>query len=108
MSSFGGLCISVHRAQQLFSILRLADAALSAAGRANNGTTSEAAEAFLRVEEEMRLVGSPLPGHAPGPHRKKLPDLKSAMAAAAKKDEMSTGFIEKVNSRFPTPVSHLS
>ena len=87
--------------------MRLADAALSAAGRANKGTTSEAAEAFLRVQEEMKLVGSPPPNDAPGPHRKKLPDLNTAMEAAAKKDEMSTSFIAKVNARFPAPVSPL-
>ena len=102
------MSVRVHHTQQLFSILRLADDALSAAGRADKGTTSEAAEAFLRVQKEMKRFGTPPPNGAPAPHRKILRDLGTAMEAASKKDEKSTSFIAKVKSIFPTPVSNLS
>jgi hypothetical protein len=98
----------VFTTQHFFRILRLADEALSAAGRAKEKTTSEAAAAFLLVQQEMKLFGSPPKSVAPAPYRKKLPDLSTAMEAASKRDEKATSFISKVKSIFPTPVSHLS
>ena len=80
---------------------------MSAAGRADKGTTSEAAEAFLRVQKVIKRFGSP-PNDAPPPHRKILRDLGTAMEAASKKDEKSMGTISKVNAAFMSPVSPLS
>ena len=94
-----------------FSILGLADAALSAAGRARKGRSSEAADAFLRVQEEIKRFGSPSPrkgAQAPGKYRKKLPiDPTTALESASKKDEKSTSTISKVKSAFTAPVSPL-
>ncbi|KAH8981957.1 hypothetical protein EDB86DRAFT_393015 [Lactarius hatsudake] len=42
---------------ELQNIFRLADAALSAAGRAKKGTTTEATEAFARLQEEIKRFG---------------------------------------------------
>ena len=100
-------------AQYPFSIFRLADSALSAAGKANKKKTPEATEAFLRVQEEMERFGSPPPrkdSGAPGDHRKRLPDPRIALATASKKDEQSgRSFISKImKSKSPAPVSHLS
>ena len=108
MRSYREVFALVYHAQHLFSILRLADAALSAARRANKGATSEAADAFLRVQKEMRRFGSPPPNDVPAPHRKILRDLSTAMEAASKKDEKSMGTLSKVNTAFMYPVSYLS
>jgi hypothetical protein len=90
-----------------FSLLRLADIALSAAGRAKKGKTPEATNTFRRVHEEMKLFGSPSPRkEAPADHRKKLLDPSTAMESASKKDEKSTSTISKIKSAFKAPVSH--
>ena len=86
----------------------LADDALSAAGRAKKGTTSEAADAFLRVQKEMRSLFSLPSNHALAPHRRILHNLSAAMETASKKDEKSMGALSKVNTVFMSPVSHLS
>ena len=98
----------VRHTQHLFSILRPADAALSAAGRADKGATSEAAEAFLRVQKVIKQFGSPPPNDAPPLYWKILHDLGTAMEAASKKDEKLMGTISKVNAAFMSPVSPLS
>ena len=110
MRSFSQLSIRVHHTQHFFSILRLADEALSAAVRAKDKTTSEATAAFLRVQEEMKLFGSLPPGVAPARHRIRCPDLSTAMEDASKRDKDKMNFISKVTSFFSTPVSpsHLS
>jgi hypothetical protein len=91
------------------SIFRLADAALSAAGKAKKGKTPQAADAFLCVQDEIVRFGSPPPRkEALGDHRKKLPDPSTALANAAKKDEKTTTFLSKVKSAFKAPVSRLS
>ena len=104
-------CARKMNTQLPLSLLRLADAALRAAGKANKGATPEAADAFLRVQEEMVLFGLPPPrkdSDAPGDHRKRLLDPNIALANASKKDEKSISILSKVKSVFPTPVSHLS
>ena len=69
-------------------ILGLADAALSAAGRARKGRSSEATGAYLRVQEEIKRFGSPKGAQAPGKYRKKFPiDPTTALESASKKDE---------------------
>ena len=109
MKSFRELSARVHNTQHPFSVLRLADAALSAAGRAKKRKTSEATDAFLRVQEEIKRFGPPSPRKgAPGGPRKKLFDLSTALESASKKDEKSTGILSKVKSAFKAPVSHLS
>ncbi|KAH9169959.1 hypothetical protein EDB89DRAFT_1908133 [Lactarius sanguifluus] len=71
----------------LQNILRLADAALSAAGRAKKGTTTEATEAFARFHEETKRFGPPSSRKgAPGGHRKKLFDPSTTLESASKKD----------------------
>ena len=111
MRSFREVSARFHNTQHSFSILRLADAALSAAGRANKDKSSEATEAFLRVKEEIRLLGFPHPQEdRPGDHRKRLPDPITALESASKRDEKSTGPLSRVNTAFNLnpPVSHLS
>jgi hypothetical protein len=91
------------------SLLRLADAALSAAGGAEKGKTSEAADAFLRVQEEIKKFGPPPPRKgAPGDHRKVLLDPSTALESASKKDEKSTSKLFNVNlkSTLKALVSH--
>jgi hypothetical protein len=56
VKSFRDLFVHVHNTQHPSSLLRLADAALSAAGRAKKGKTPEATNAFRRVQEEMNLA----------------------------------------------------
>ena len=93
------------------SIFRLADAALSAAGKANKKEPSEAADAFLRVQVEMERFGFPprKNSEATGDYQKRLPDLRIALATASKKDEQSARLISKImKSKSPAPVSHLS
>ena len=93
--------------QPLSSILRLADAALSAAGRANKGTTSEATDAFLHVQEEMKRLGS-LPNDAPVPQWGIIRHPNAAMEAAFKRDEKSMGTLSRAKAAFMSPVSPLS
>ena len=91
-----------------FSILGLADAALSAAGRAKKGKTPEATNAFLRVQEEIKIFGSPSPRKdVPGEHRKTLLDPRTALESASKRDEKSSSTLSKVKSAFTAPVSYL-
>ncbi|KAH9035757.1 hypothetical protein EDB85DRAFT_2212427 [Lactarius pseudohatsudake] len=85
----------------LQNILRLADAALSAAGKAKKGTTTEATEAFTRLQEEIKGFGPPSSRKgAPGGHRKKLPDPSTALESASKKDKKSTSTLSRVKSAF--------
>jgi hypothetical protein len=105
-------CACKLNSQYPFSIFRLADAALSAAGTSGKNETPEAGAAFLRVQEAMEKFGSP-PARkdldAPGNHRKKLANPSTALATAAMKDSQSTrSFASKVKSIFKAPVSHLS
>ncbi|KAH8980109.1 hypothetical protein EDB92DRAFT_304284 [Lactarius akahatsu] len=89
----------------LQNILRLADAALSAAGKAKKGTTTEATEAFARLQEEIKRFGSPSSRKgAPGGHRKKLPDPSTALESASKKDKKSTSTLSRVKSAFKAPI----
>ncbi|KAH9017891.1 hypothetical protein EDB84DRAFT_1628145 [Lactarius hengduanensis] len=88
----------------LRAVLRLADVALSAAGRAKKGTSSEATEAFLRVQEEIKRFGPPPQKGTPGSHRKKLLDPSTELESASKKDEKSTSIISKVKSAFKAPL----
>jgi len=106
VKSFPKLSLLVHYAQHLFSIFLLADAALSAAGRADKGTTNEATEAFLRVQREIKSFGSPPPlaNDSGSPHRKKLPDPSVALEDASKKDKRSTSLLSKVKSAFKAPL----
>lgn len=109
MRIFREVSARFHNTQHPFSVLRLADAALSAALMANSGTTTEAADAFLRVREEMLLYSSPPPrqdSDAPEDHRRRLPDANIALAAAWEKDERSIRVLSQVESEFPTRVSH--
>ncbi|KAH8990443.1 hypothetical protein EDB86DRAFT_1776711 [Lactarius hatsudake] len=90
---------------RLQSVLQLADAALSAAGRAGKGTTPEATGAFERVQEEIKRFGPPPPQKGIlGSHRKKLLDPSTALESATKKDEKSTSTISKVKSAFKAPI----
>ena len=74
----------------------------------NKSETSEATDAFLKIQEEKERSGSPRKdSNAPGDHQKPLPDPRIAMAATSKTDEKSTNFIAKVKSIFPPSVSHL-
>ncbi|KAH9009579.1 hypothetical protein EDB84DRAFT_1571137 [Lactarius hengduanensis] len=89
----------------LQNILRLADAALSAAGKAKKGTTTEATEAFARLQEEIKRFGPPSSRKgAPGGHRKKLPDPSTALESASKKDKKSTSILSRVKSAFKAPI----
>ncbi|KAI9449359.1 hypothetical protein BJY52DRAFT_1307843, partial [Lactarius psammicola] len=89
----------------LQNVLRLADAALSAAGEAKKGTTPEATDAFLRVQEEITRFGPPSPRRsAPGDHRKSLLDPGTALVSASKKDEKSTRILSRVKSAFKAPL----
>ncbi|KAI9435098.1 hypothetical protein H4582DRAFT_703410 [Lactarius indigo] len=89
----------------LQNILRLADAALTAAGRAKKGTTAEATEAFSRVQEEIKLFGPPSSRKGtPGGPRKKLPDPSIALESASKKDKKSTSTLSRVKSAFKAPI----
>ena len=89
-----------------FSIFRLADAALTAAGKAKKGRTPAAADAFLLVQAEIIEFGSPPPRKdTPGDRRKKLPDPSTALANASNKDNKSIGTLSKIKSAFSTPVS---
>ncbi|KAI9449355.1 hypothetical protein BJY52DRAFT_253032 [Lactarius psammicola] len=89
----------------LQNVLRLADAALSAAGRAKKDTTPEATEAFLRVQEEIKRFGSPSPRQgAPAGPRRNLFDPGTALELASKKDEKSTSMLSKVKSVFNAPL----
>ena len=87
--------------------MRLADAAVDAAGRAKMGKTSEATNAFLRVQEEIKLTGPPRPRK--GTLDENLPDPITALKNATKKDEKSIGTLAKFNKalKLPPPVSHL-
>ncbi|KAI9449586.1 hypothetical protein BJY52DRAFT_1215868 [Lactarius psammicola] len=89
----------------LQNVLRLADAALSAAGRAKKGTTPEATD-FLRVQEEIKRFSSPSPrqGAPPGP-RRNLIDPETALEHASKKDEKSMSAYQK-SSRYSRPPGH--
>jgi hypothetical protein len=88
----------------LQNVLQLTDAALRAAERAGKGKTSEATEAFLRVQEQIRLFFS-LPGRdTPGNRRKKLLDPSTALEAASKKDERSMETLSKIRSTFKAPL----
>ncbi len=103
-------CARPHsNTQLLFSVFQLADAALSAAGRAKKGKTSEATGAFQLVQEEIKRFGFPTPRDVdPDDYRKKLPDMSTALESASNRDEESTGVLSKVESAFKAPVSHLS
>ncbi|KAF8265881.1 hypothetical protein EI94DRAFT_1787225 [Lactarius quietus] len=87
----------------LQKIFRLADAALTEAGKAKKRRTPAATDAFLLVQDEIVQFGSPPPNDTPGTHRKKLPDPNSALLNAAKKDEKSTGILSTIKSIFPAP-----
>ncbi|KAN0132168.1 hypothetical protein V8E53_009934 [Lactarius tabidus] len=91
----------------LINIFRLADAALNAAGKAKRGTTDEATDAFLRVQDEITHFCAPPPRKDTSgdfDHRKRLPDPRCAMEAASKKDEKSvSAMILKVKSTFKAP-----
>ncbi|KAH8980113.1 hypothetical protein EDB92DRAFT_1901629 [Lactarius akahatsu] len=90
---------------KLQNVLQLADAALSAAGRAGKSTTAEATGAFERVQEEIKQFGPPPPQKGTlGSHRKKLLDPSTALESASKKDEKSTSTISKVKSAFKAPI----
>ena len=95
-----------NNTQHPLSIFRLADAALSTAGKAKKGRTPQAADAFLCVHDEIIRFGSP-PSRkeAPGDHRKNLPNPSAALANAAKKDQKTTTVLSKVKSTFKAPVS---
>ncbi|KAH9018211.1 hypothetical protein EDB83DRAFT_180795 [Lactarius deliciosus] len=75
---------------KLQNIFRLADAALSAAGRAGKGTTAEAKDAFLQAE--------------PGGHRKQLFDPITALGSASEKDKKSMSTLSRVKSVFKPPI----
>ncbi|KAH9049825.1 hypothetical protein EDB83DRAFT_1389510 [Lactarius deliciosus] len=85
------------------NVLRLADAALSAAGKAKKGTTTEATEAFARFQEEIKRFGPPSRKGAPGGHRKTLPDPSTALESASKKDKKSTSTLSRVKLAFMLP-----
>ncbi|KAH9175837.1 hypothetical protein EDB89DRAFT_287617 [Lactarius sanguifluus] len=88
----------------LQNILRLADAALSAAGRAGNGT-AEVTGAFERVQMEIKRFGPPSSRKgAPGGHRKMLLDPSTALESASKKDKKSTSTLSRVKSAFKAPI----
>ena len=88
-----------------FSIFRLADDALTAAGKAK-GRTPAAEDAFLLVQDEIIQFGSPPPREdTPGDRRKNLPDPSTALKNASMKDNKSIGIVSKIKSAFPTPVS---
>ncbi|KAH8976728.1 hypothetical protein EDB86DRAFT_3094684 [Lactarius hatsudake] len=87
----------------LQNVLRLADAALSAAGRAKKGKTSEATDSFLRVREELKRLDCPaLLKDTLGAHQKKLPDPCTALESASKKDEDSMRTLSKVKMTLKT------
>ncbi|KAH8980111.1 hypothetical protein EDB92DRAFT_1954296 [Lactarius akahatsu] len=89
----------------LQNVLRLADAALSAAGRAKKGKTSEATDAFLRVREELKRPDCPAPlKDTLGDHRTKLPDPSTALESASKKDGDSMRTLSKVKMTLKTPL----
>ncbi|KAH9056288.1 hypothetical protein EDB87DRAFT_1258271 [Lactarius vividus] len=93
---------------ELQNIFRLADAALSAAGRARKGTTAEATDAFVRVQEEIKQFGrSPQKGKGTpvtGSHRKQLFDPITALESASEKDEKSMSTVSRVKSVFKAPI----
>ncbi|KAH9035752.1 hypothetical protein EDB85DRAFT_841285 [Lactarius pseudohatsudake] len=96
---------------RLQNIFRLADAALSAAGRAGKGTTAEATDAFVRVREEIKQFGppspqksTPAPARAPGGHRKQLFDPITALGSASEKDKKSMSTLSRVKSVFKPPI----
>jgi len=86
----------------------LADSALDAAGRAKKGKTDKATDAFQLVQEEIKRFGFPAPREVvPGDHRKRLPNPSTALEAASKRDEVSTGILKRVKSTvIAAPVSH--
>ncbi|KAH9018214.1 hypothetical protein EDB83DRAFT_181314 [Lactarius deliciosus] len=89
----------------LQNVLRLADAALSAAGSAGKGTTAEATDAFVRVQEEIKQFGPPpLQKGTPGSHRKTLLDPSTALESASKKDKKSMSTLTRVKSAFKPPI----
>ncbi|KAH9175842.1 hypothetical protein EDB89DRAFT_287927 [Lactarius sanguifluus] len=88
----------------LQNILRLADAALSAAGKAKKGTTTDATEAFARLQEEIKIFGPPSRKGTPSGPRKKLPDPSIALESASKKDKKSTSTLSRVKSAFKAPI----
>jgi hypothetical protein len=96
---------------RLQKIFQLADAALSAAGNAKQGTTDEATNAFLRVQKEIARFGAPPPRKdTPGDsdHRKSLAEPSTALTKAIDKDKKKTGLLSKIKSVFEAPVSFLS
>jgi hypothetical protein len=97
--------------QLSFRIFRLADAALSAAGKAKQGTTDEATKAFLRVQDEITHFGAPPPRKdtlGNSDHRKSLADPSTALTKATDKDNEKKGLLSKIKSAFEAPVSFLS
>jgi hypothetical protein len=56
----------VSNTQLSFRIFQLADAALSAMGKAKQGTTDEATKAFQHVQDEITQFGAPPPQKASG------------------------------------------
>ena len=81
---------------------------MSAAGKAKQGTTDEATNAFLRVQNEITQFGAPPPRKdtlGGSDHRKSLADPSTALANAAQKDEKTTTFLSKIKSVFKAPVS---
>ncbi|KAH9169943.1 hypothetical protein EDB89DRAFT_1364293 [Lactarius sanguifluus] len=89
----------------LQNIFRLTNTALSAAGRAKKGTTTEATEAFTRLQEEIKLFG-PLSSRkdTPGGHREKLSDPSTALKSASKRDKKSTSTLSRVKPVFKAPI----
>src|SRR6266404_1933330 len=82
------------------SLFLLADSALDAAGR-GKGKTDKATDAFQLVQEEIKRFGFPAPREVVlGDHRKRLPNPSTALEAASKRDEVSTGILKKVKSTF--------
>ncbi|KAF8261588.1 hypothetical protein EI94DRAFT_1810040 [Lactarius quietus] len=89
---------------RLQNILRLADAVVTAAGKARKRRTPEATDAFLRVQEEIIPFVSLLPRmDRSGDHRKTLFNPRTALEAAVKKDEERASTLSTVKSIFPDP-----
>lgn len=74
-----------------FSVLRLADAALSAARRAKKGKTSEATDAFLRVQEELTLFDLPAPSEDVLCDQRTMRLSPSTMLESTSEGEISAG-----------------
>lgn len=78
---------------------------MSAAGKAGQSRTPEAADAFLQVQDEIIHFGSPPPRKDSPGNRKKLPDPTFALANAERKDQKTKAFLSKVKSAFKAPTS---